>query len=97
MKSKAIALSLCLLLLAACSTHTHVIGNGPSTGVVEEARQWYALFGLVKLNKVDTGAMVGDATDYQIEDGVFFMDGLIGGLAGAFIPTLSCRSVKVTK
>jgi len=28
---------------------------------------------------------------------VYFMDGLIGGIAGAFIPTLSCRSVKVTK
>ena len=97
MKSKAIALSLCLLLLAACSTHTHVIGNGPSSGVVEEARQWYALFGLVKLNKVDTGAMVGDATDYQIEDGAFLMDILIGGLAGSILPSVSCRSVKVTK
>ena len=95
MKIKAITLSLCLLLLAACNTHTHVIGNGPSTGVTQKATQWYALYGLVKVNSVDTGAMVGDATDYQIESANTFMDYLIGGFTSYI--TVTRRTVSVTK
>ena len=95
MKIKAITLSLCLLLLAACNTHTHVIGNGPSTGVSQSATQWYALFGLVTLNNVDTGSMVGDATDYQIESSRTFLDAFISGFTQ--YGTISRRTVTVTK
>ena len=53
MKKLAISFSL-VFIFSACATHTHVIGNGPSSGLSEEARQYYALYGLVQLNKVDT-------------------------------------------
>ena len=46
-----------MLLLSACSTHTHVVGNGPSKGETVQARQWYILWGLIPLNNVDTNAM----------------------------------------
>ena len=82
-------------LISACATHTHVIGNGPSSGLSEEARQYYALYGLVQLNKVDTGAMVGDAKDYKIETGTQAIDVVISAIAGSF--TVTTRTVKVTK
>ncbi len=84
-----------LLLLSACSTHTHTIGNGPSSGLSETKRQYYALYGLVPLNKVDTNAMIGGATDYKLETGVQAIDVLIGGVGSSF--TVSSRTVKVTK
>ena len=94
MKKLAISFSL-VFIFSACATHTHVIGNGRSSGLSEEARQYYALYGLVQLNKVDTGAMVGDAKDYQIETGTQAVDVLINALAGSF--TVVTRTVKVTK
>ena len=98
MKKLCISLSVIILLLSACATHTHTIGDGPQTGVTETARQYYVLFGLVPLNKVDTNAMIGDATDYRLETGQQGIDVLIGMAAGLIIPTtVSSRTVKVTK
>ena len=73
MKKLCISLSVIVLLLSACATHTHTIGDGPQTGVTETARQYYVLFGLVPLNKVDTNAMIGDATDYRLDFDVKFI------------------------
>ena len=94
MKKLAISFTL-VFLFSACATHSHVIGNGPSSGLSEEARQYYALYGLIQLNKVDTGAMVGDAKDYKIETGTQAVDVLINAVAGSF--TVVTRTVKVTK
>ena len=69
MKKLGLLLSVTILLLSACSTHSHVVGDGPQTGVTETARQYYVLFGLVPLNKVDTNSMIGGATDYKLETG----------------------------
>ena len=84
-----------VLFLSACATHTHIIGEGPSTGLTEEKRQYYALYGLVPLNKVDTNAMVGDATDYRLETGVQPVDIAIGAVGGSL--SIQSRTVKVTK
>ena len=98
MKKLGLTLSVSILLLSACSTHSHVIGNGPQTGVTETARQYYILFGLVPLNKVDTNSMIDGATDYKLETGTRGMDVLISGAAGMIVPTtISSRTVKVTK
>ena len=98
MKKLCVSFSVVILLLSACATHTHVIGDGPQTGVTETARQYYVLFGLVPLNKVDTNAMIGGATDYRLETGQQGMDVLISAAAGLIVPTtISSRTVKVTK
>tara|TARA_Y100001970_G_C14202857_1_gene842184 strand:- start:1501 stop:1794 length:294 start_codon:yes stop_codon:yes gene_type:complete len=97
MKKKIIVLTL-LMVFTACATHTHVVGDGPSTGLTETKRQYYLLFGLVPLNQVDTKAMVGDATDFKIETGQQAIDVVIGMAAGLIIPTtVTSRTVTVTK
>ena len=97
MKKLCISLSVVVLLLSACA-HTHTIGDGPQTGLTETARQYYILFGLIPLNKVDTNAMIDGASDYRLETGVQGMDILIQSVAGLIIPTtISSRTVKVTK
>tara|TARA_B100001093_G_C26246847_1_gene766844 strand:+ start:224 stop:520 length:297 start_codon:yes stop_codon:yes gene_type:complete len=98
MKKLCISFSAVILLLSACSTHSHVIGDGPQTGVSTTARQYYILFGLVPLNKVDTNSMIDGATNYQLETGQQGVDVLISMAAGLIIPTtVSSRTVKVTK
>ena len=84
-----------LLLFSACATHTHTIGNGPKENATEIKRQYYALYGLVPLNKVDTNAMVGDAKNYRLETGAKLVDIAIG-VFGTSI-SIQSRSVKVTK
>lgn len=80
---------------SSCMTNRHTIGNGSQTGVVEKTRQWYALWGLVKLGDSDTNKMVGDTTDYKIETYYGGVDWLINFFLGAF--SIQSRTVKVTK
>ena len=84
-----------VLLFSACATHSHTIGEGPTTGLTETKRQYYALYGLVPLNKVDTNSMIGDAKDFKLETGAQAVDILIGAVGSSI--TLSSRTVKVTK
>ena len=94
MKKLIISFSL-VLFFSSCATHSHIVGEGPSKGLTEQQRQYYALYGLVPINKVDTQAMVGDAKDFKLETGVQAVDVLIGAVGGSF--TISSRTVKVTK
>ena len=98
---KLVFVSLLLFSLIACSSHTHVVGSGPSSGVTVSARQYYVLWGLVPVGiggGADTNAMAGDAENYAIETKAAFMDYLISGLANMIIPTtISARTVTVTK
>ncbi len=84
-----------LLTLAACATHVHTVGRGPQTGQEMEARQWYAVFGLVPINDVDTNQMAAGASDYEIKTEQTLIDGIITYFTS--IVTVSCRTVKVTK
>ncbi|MCD4829405.1 MAG: Bor family protein [Candidatus Cloacimonetes bacterium] len=94
-KALIILMAAALLGMVACSTHTHIVGTGGQGSDVQIARQWYAIFGLVELNEVDTNAMASGATDYTITTEQTFVDGLITCFTSAI--TISCRSVEVTK
>ena len=83
------------LVIVGCSTHVHTVGAGPQTGQVESARQWWILFGLIPLNTVDTDAMAGGASDYEIKTVTGPVDILIT-MPAQYI-TVSCRTVTVTK
>ena len=83
------------MVMISCSTHVHTVGNGPQTGQVETARQWFILFGLVPLNSVDTDAMAAGAADYQIQTQTAPMDILIA-IPATYV-TVSSRTVTVTK
>ncbi len=84
-----------MLFVIGCSANVHTIGNGPQKNEVQEARQWYILYGLVPLNEVNTQEMAGNAKDYEIKTEQSFLDGLIMCFTG--IVTVSSRTVTVTK
>ena len=83
------------MVVVGCSAHVHAVGNGPQTGEVESARQWYILFGLVPLNTVDTGAMTNGSGDYEIKTVSGPID-IIIGMPATYI-TVRSRTVTVTR
>ena len=84
-----------LLALVGCATHIHTIGKGPQGYQTTEARQWYALWGAVPLNEVDTATMAGDATDYEIKTEQNALDIILNIFTSAI--TVYSRTVAVTK
>lgn len=94
-KSCAILMIASMLLVIGCATHIHKVGDGAQGNDITNARQWYILWGLVPINDVDTNAMAGGASDYQITTSVTVVDFLINAV-GSYI-TLNARSVSVQK
>ncbi len=84
-----------LLALVGCATHIHTIGKGPQGYQTTEERQWYALWGLVPLNEVDTSTMSGDATDYEIKTEQNELDFIMNIFTSMI--TVYSRTVIVTK
>ena len=91
----------CILLIAAltglvgCAAHVHKVGAGAAGADVAKQRQWYILWGLVPLNSVDSNAMAGGASDYEIKTEQSFVDVVLNIFTG-FV-TINSRTVKVTK
>lgn len=94
-------MKLVMLILAAsfvltgCFTQRHVVGDGPQTGVVEEARQWYVLWGLVPINDVDSAELANGAYDYEIKTEHNALDVIIGIFTGVI--SVYPRTVTITR
>ena len=86
--------TLCVFVIS-CSTHTHTVGSGPRTGESVSKAQWYFLGGLISLNEVDTTAMAGNASNYEIKTEQGVMDIIVG--IPASMVMVSRRTVTVTK
>ena len=86
---------LLLIFLSSCMSLTHVVGNGASSGVATEKKQWYALWGLVPINEVDSKAMAGGAQNYTIKSKVKFVDYVISAFTS--IVTVNVQTVSVQK
>jgi hypothetical protein len=86
---------LLVFLLSSCMSLTHVVGSGASSGVVTENKQWYALWGLVPVNKVDSKAMADGATNYTITSQQKFVDLLISVFTG--VASFNVKTVSVQK
>lgn len=82
-------------LLTGCMTHMHVVGEGSKQGIVETERQWYALWGLIPINKVDTKEMAKGAKDYTIKTEQSALD-IIINIATSFV-TVYSRTVEVRR
>lgn len=95
MKVSSVALILALLFVVGCSSHIHTIGDGPKSGDMIEARQWYVLWGFVPLNNVDTNVMAAGADDYEIVTELSALDIIISIFTSAV--TVYSRTVTVTK
>lgn len=93
-KTISLVLVAALLLLTGCMTHTHVVGEG-GKGQIEAARQWYVLFGLVQINKVDSKEMAKGAVNYTIKTETTPLDFLINIFTG--LVSINCRTVEVSK
>ena len=65
-KKSIILLTTFILILSACTTHTHIVGNG-AQGNYEKSKRQLWVISLVAINDVDTQEMAGDATDYEIQ------------------------------
>ena len=94
-KFSAIVLILGVLLLIGCAAHVHKVGNGAQGNDMMMARQWYVLFGLVPINEVDTNAMAGTATDYEIMTQYTGLDVIINIFTSAI--SIHSRTVIVRK
>ena len=54
------------LALNGCSTIRHTVGDGGTGKDYTSRRQWYALYGLVRIGEVNSGVMAGDAKNYTV-------------------------------
>ena len=94
-KLSAVLLIVGMLFVISCASHMHTVGNGAQGTDIIESRQWYVLWGLVPINEVDTQAMAGEATDYNIITEVNVLDAVINAFVGS--ATIYCRTVTVMK
>jgi hypothetical protein len=97
---KRIALAvLCASFLAfsttGCYTLNHTVGAGAQGNRTTESRQWYVLWGLVPINKVDGGQMAGGTKNYNIKSQMSVLDVIINCVAG-FV-SVQTQTVTVTK
>lgn len=98
MKKKILVITVLLafmLAITGCYTNNHIIGSGAKGGTEMTEKQWYALWGLVPINNVNTNSMAGDVNDYQITTSHSFVDLLISAFTG--IVTIQVKSVTVKK
>ena len=94
-KLSAVFLIAAMLFVIGCTAHTHKIGNGAQGSDIMEARQWYVLWGLIPINEVDTNAMAGEATDYEITTQYTALDAVISIVLSEI--SIQCRTVTVEK
>ena len=59
-----------LLLGSGCFTTTHTIGDGPGGGIVHVHHNWYAAWGFIPLNRLDSREVVGGADSYRVSTGI---------------------------
>ena len=90
-----LVLLLMLATVTSCMTNRHTVGNGAQTGVTQTSRQWYALWGLVRLGDSDTKTIAGDTADYTVETYYGVVDWLINFFLGGL--SIQSRTVRVTK
>ena len=94
-KCLAVVLILGVLLIIGCAAHVHKVGNGAQGNDIMMERQWYVLYGLVPINEVDTNAMAGEATDYEIMTQYTGLDVIINIFTGVI--SVNSRTVIVRK
>ncbi len=90
-----ILIGLMVFGLIGCYTTTHVVGKGAQGNTVVTARQWYALYGLIPINQVDSQKMAGGAKDYTIITQFTLIDYVIGAITGMI--TVQPMTITVTK
>ncbi len=94
-KIKFLSLVLAVCVFSSCYTIKHTVGSGGTSGAQMEKKQWYAVWGLVPINKIDTKAMAAGAENYTITTQHSFVDYVISFFTN--IVTINVMTVKVEK
>lgn len=89
------AITALLALCNGCAFHHHRVGSGAVGVGSTSARQYYILFGLFRLNEVDSQRFTKDAVSYDIYTEVAFTDVLLSLVLLPF--TVQTRSVTVER
>ena len=93
---KRIGLLLVLLLVSSgCITHTHTVGAGPREIEVRTHVTWYAFFGFLPINDLDTRGVVGGAEDYRLSTSFRPLDVIVNIFTSSL--TLIRRTTTVEK
>ena len=88
-------LVIAMLCIIGCASHTHTVGHGPVFERTNVERQWYLLYGLAPVNKIDTQAMAEGKSNYEITTSVTVVDWIYQAL---LLPaTITCRTVRVRR
>jgi len=86
-------LPLVAVLASGCMVHSHTVGLGATGAGEQVARQYYCLFGFVRVNEVDAQRLAPELTSYEVETKFGFVDLL---LAPLLLPlTATSRTVVV--
>lgn len=94
-KIKSILLMLVIVMaMTSCYTIEHIVGSGAQGTTVLEKKQWYALWGLIPINEVDSKQMAGGAENYTIKSQIKFVDYIISAFTSAVSITLQTVEVK---
>lgn len=81
--------------LTSCYTLEHTVGTGAQGNSVEQKKQWYALWGAVPINDVDSKQMAGGAENYTIKSQQQFIDLIISAFTSC--ASITVQSVEVKK
>jgi hypothetical protein len=81
--------------MTSCYSLEHTVGAGAQGNSTESEKQWYALWGLVPLNDVDSQEMAGGAENYTIYTQFEFVDYIITAFTS--IATITVQTVEVQK
>jgi len=92
---KLIVVSFIFIFLVGCAAHIHKVGDGGKNVEFMEARQWYALWGLIPINDVNSAEMAGQAQDYTIKTETSAIDVIIN-IFTSYVSVTS-RTVTVSK
>jgi hypothetical protein len=83
------------LAMTSCYTVEHTVGSGAKGNTKIEKKQWYALYGAIPLNHVDSKEMAGGETNYNIKTQVKFVDYIITAFTSYV--TIVVQTVEVQK
>jgi predicted small secreted protein len=83
------------LALSSCYTMVHTVGDGARGGQTLQQKQWYALYGLVPINNVDSKSMAAGAENYTITTEITFIDYVITAFTSWV--TIVVQTVEVQK
>lgn len=94
MKKLLLAIAI-IFSLSSCYPVVHVSGTGASKSIIVKKKQWFAFWGLVKLNHIDPKEMAGEATNYTIKTEFRLKDMLLNIIT--FVSSCEAETITVIK